>query len=79
MSALPTALTFEDTLRLDAEKTARRTLQYRFGRLSNRRIIATLRASIDADAYAEQPDDELLERWFAVYETSLRRLQVHRA
>ena len=69
--------TFEDTLRIDTEKAARRTLRHRFGRLSNRRIISTLRASADADVYEQQPDEVLLDRWFAAYDDALRRLRAN--
>lgn len=65
----------EDTLRAEAQKAARRTLRHKFGRLSNRRIIATLRATSDADAYREQSDQTLLDRWFAEYEVALTRLR----
>ncbi len=67
--------TFEDTLRADTEKAARRTLRHKFGRLSNRRILSTLRAASDAHIYAEQTDEALLDRWFAEYEAALRRLR----
>ncbi len=67
--------TFEDTLRSDTEKAARRTLRHKFGRLSNRRIISILRSSADAHMYEEQPDEVLLDRWFSEYEAALRRLR----
>ncbi len=67
--------TFEDMLHADAEKVARRTLRHKFGRLSNRRIIATLRSAADAHMYESQSDEALLDRWFAEYEAALRRLR----
>jgi hypothetical protein len=67
--------TFDETLKLDAEKVARRTLRHKFGRLSNRRILATLRAADDAERYANASDAELLDRWFTEYEAALRRLR----
>ena len=67
--------TFEDTLRADSEKAARRTLRHKFGRLSNRRIISTLRAAAGADVYEQDSDEVLLDRWFAEYEAALRRLR----
>ncbi len=67
--------TFEDMLRSDTEKVARRTLRHKFGRLSNRRIISILRSTADAHMYEEQPDEVLLDRWFAEYEAALRRLR----
>ncbi len=71
--------TFEDTLRIDTEKAARRTLRHKFGRLSNRRIISILRSAADAHVYEEQPDEVLLDRWFAEYEAALRRLRAQSA
>ena len=70
-----TSASLEDTLRAEAQKAARRTLRHRFGRLSNRRIIATLRATADAAAYLEESDQVLLDRWFAEYEIALRGLR----
>jgi hypothetical protein len=66
--------TFEDTLRADTEKAARRTLRHKFGRLSNRRILSVLRSAADAHVY-----EELLDRWFAEYEAALRRLRAQSA
>jgi hypothetical protein len=71
--------TFEDTLRADTEKAARRTLRHKFGRLSNRRILSVLRSAADAHVYEQQPDEELLDRWFAEYEAALRRLRAQSA
>ncbi len=71
----PVRPTFDEALRADAEKVARRTLRHKFGRLSNRRIIAVLRAADDEQRYADQPDAVLLERWFAEYDAALRRLR----
>jgi hypothetical protein len=68
-------LSFEDALRRDTETVARRTLRNKFGRLSNRRILSVLRSADGAEAYAEQPDEVLLDRWFAEYEAALRRLR----
>jgi hypothetical protein len=67
--------TFEDMLRSDTEKAARRTLRHKFGRLSNRRIISILRSTADAHMYEAQPDEVLLDRWFTEYEAALRRLR----
>jgi len=72
-------LTFEDTLRSDTEKAARRTLRHKFGRLSNRRIISILRSAADAHMYETHPDEELLDRWFTEYEAALRRLRARPA
>ncbi len=71
--------TFEDTLRSDTEKAARRTLRHKFGRLSNRRIISTLRSAADAHMYEEHSDEVLLDRWFTEYEAAIRRLRAKTA
>ena len=68
-------------LRADAQEVARRTLRHKFGRLSNRRILATLKAALPVDLQAELADGELLDRWFAEYATAvdLLRSQQHPA
>ena len=67
--------TLECTMRADAEEAARRTLRYKFGRLSNRKIVERIRTGA-AGGDAGLSDDELLERWFAVYEDALHRLRI---
>jgi hypothetical protein len=62
-------------LRADAQEVARRTLRHKFGRLSNRRILATLKAALPTDIQAELADGELLDRWFAEYATAVDRLR----
>ena len=65
----------EAVLRTDAQEVARRTLRYKFGRLSNRRILATLRAALPLDLQGELADGDLLDRWFAEYSTAVERLR----
>ncbi len=65
-------------LRADAQEVARRTLRHKFGRLSNRRILATLKAALPLDLQAELGDGELLDRWFAEYATAVDRLRSER-
>ncbi len=65
----------EAVLHADAQEVARRTLLHKFGRLSNRRILATLRAALSPDLQAELADGELLDRWFAEYATAVDRLR----
>ena len=65
----------EAVLRADAHEVARRTLRHKFGRLSNRRILATLKAALPADLQTELADGELLDRWFAEYATAVDRLR----
>ncbi|HEY5349898.1 MAG TPA: hypothetical protein VIJ64_09200 [Candidatus Lustribacter sp.] len=43
--------------------------------MSNRRILATLRAVLPADLQTELADGELLDRWFAEYATAVDRLR----
>jgi hypothetical protein len=62
-------------LRADAQEVARRTLRHKFGRLSNRRILATLRGALPADLQGQLADGELLDRWFAEYATEVDRLR----
>jgi hypothetical protein len=62
-------------LRADAQEVARRTLRHKFGRLSNRRILATLKAALPEDLQAQLADVELLDRWFAEYATAVDRLR----
>jgi hypothetical protein len=62
-------------LRADAQEVARRTLRHKFGRLSNRRILATLRGVLSADSQMELADGELLDRWFAEYASAVDRLR----
>jgi hypothetical protein len=61
----------EAVLRADAQEVARRTLRHKFGRLSNRRILATLKAALPEDLHTELADGELLDRWFAEYATAV--------
>jgi hypothetical protein len=65
----------EAVLRADAQEVARRTLRHKFGRLSNRRILATLKAALPGDLQTELADGELLDRWFAEYATAVDRLR----
>ena len=75
MEATDTERRLDDVLRADAQEVARRTLRYKFGRLSNRRILATLKAALEADAQAGLPDGELLDRWFAEYAAAVDRFR----
>jgi hypothetical protein len=75
METSDTQLRLDAVLRADAQEVARRTLRHKFGRLSNRRIIATLRAALPADLQAELADDQLLDQWFAEYETAVDKLR----
>ncbi len=62
-------------LRADAQEVARRTLLHKFGRLSNRRILATLKEAMPADLVNRLADGELLDKWFAEYEAAVVRLR----
>jgi hypothetical protein len=68
----------EAVLRADAQEVARRTLRYKFGRLSNRRILATLKAALPGDASAVD-DAALLDRWFAEYASAVDRMRNQQA
>jgi hypothetical protein len=75
METSDTQRRLEAVLRADAQEVARRTLRHKFGRLSNRRILATLRAALPNDLQTELADGELLDRWFAEYATAVDRLR----
>jgi hypothetical protein len=75
MEASDTQRRLEAVLRADAQEVARRTLRYKFGRLSNRRILATLRGALPVDLQGELADGDLLDRWFAEYATAVDRLR----
>ncbi len=70
----PNTVDYDPILRTDAEEAARRTLRYKFGRLSNRKIVARVRGAA-AEATAAVTDEQILERWFLVYEDALQRLR----
>lgn len=75
MEASDTQRRLEAVLRADAQEVARRTLRHKFGRLSNRRILATLRGALPAELQAQLADDELLDRWFSEYANAVDRLR----
>jgi hypothetical protein len=75
METSDTQRRLDAVLRADAQEVARRTLRHKFGRLSNRRIIATLRAALPTDLEADVADGELLDRWFAEYATAVDKLR----
>ncbi len=75
MENVDTESRLEAVLRADAQEVARRTLRYKFGRLSNRRILATLKAALPSDASAATDDAMLLDRWFAEYQAAVERMR----
>jgi hypothetical protein len=75
MESSDTERRLDDVLRADAQEVARRTLRYKFGRLSNRRILATLKAALPAEPQSPLADGELLDRWFAEYAAAVDRLR----
>jgi hypothetical protein len=75
MEHLDTDRRLDAVLRADAHEVARRTLRHKFGRLSNRRILATLKAALPTDLHTELVDGELLDRWFAEYASAVDRLR----
>ena len=75
MEHLNTDRRLDAVLRADAHEVARRTLRHKFGRLSNRRILATLKAALPTDLQTELADGELLDRWFAEYATAVDQLR----
>ena len=75
METLDTQRRLDAVLRADAQEVARRTLRHKFGRLSNRRILATLRAALPTGLQPQLADGEMLDRWFAEYATAVDRLR----
>ena len=75
METSDTQLRLDAVLRADAQEVARRTLRHKFGRLSNRRILATLRGALPSELQVQLDDGELLDRWFAEYATAVDRLR----
>lgn len=75
METSDTQQRLDAVLRADAQEVARRTLRHKFGRLSNRRILATLRGALPADLQGRLADGELLDRWFAEYAAAVDRLR----
>jgi hypothetical protein len=52
----------------DARKTARRVLRrHKFGRLSDRRIVALGRAHVQANGLNDVHDKHILDFWFAAF------------
>ena len=69
----------ERALHEDAFECAFRAALYKFGRLSNRRILELLRSCAnEAGVALEQSDAELLDRWFAAYSTYFHHLKNRR-
>jgi hypothetical protein len=56
---------YRDLVRDDAREVAKRTLRYKFGRLSNRRIVGILRpAAQEISELQSLTDAQLLDEWF---------------
>jgi hypothetical protein len=69
----------ERVLHEDAFECAWRAGLYKFGRLSNRRIVALLRTTARvAGVPLDAADSELLDRWFAAYSTYFHQLKARR-
>jgi len=59
---------FQSLVQADAREVAQRSLRYRFGRLSNMRILSVLRpAANKVDGLRRLSDSELLDRWFVEF------------
>lgn len=69
----------ERVLHEDAFECAFRSALYKFGRLSNRRILELLRMTAQASGTAlTEPDGALLDRWFAAYSVYFHQLKYRR-
>jgi hypothetical protein len=66
---------YQALVRADAQEAAERSLQNKFGRLSNRRILSVLRPAAErVDELRGLPDRELLDDWFTEF-TRLREMK----
>jgi len=68
---------FRTVVRADAREVAERSLRYKFGRLSNRRILGVLRPA--AEEFNDLPalsDRDLLDLWFAEFSWLRREMQL---
>ena len=69
----------ERVLHEDAFECAWRAGLYKFGRLSNRRIVELIRATArNAGVRLVESDAELLDRWFAAYSTYFHHIKDRR-
>jgi hypothetical protein len=59
---------FQALVRADAREAAERSLRYKFGRLSNIRILHVLRPAAEkVDEFRALSDSDLLELWFGEF------------
>jgi hypothetical protein len=59
---------YQTIVRADAQEAAERSLQNKFGRLSNRRILSVLRPAAErVDELRGRPSSELLDDWFTEF------------
>ncbi len=68
---------FQALVRADAREVAERSLRYKFGRLSNARILSVLRP--EAEKYNELralSDSDLLDLWFVEFSCLRREMQL---
>jgi hypothetical protein len=69
----------ERILNEDAFECAWRAGLYKFGRLSNRRIVELLRDTAQASGVmVGESDAELLDRWFKAYSAYFHQIKLHR-
>jgi hypothetical protein len=69
----------ERVLHEDAFECAFRAGLYKFGRLSNRRIVDLLRSTAhEFGVELAENDSELLDRWFGAYSTYFHQLKYRR-
>jgi hypothetical protein len=69
----------ERILNEDAFECAWRAGMYKFGRLSNRRIIELLRETAQASGIMlSDSDAALLDRWFSAYSAYFHQIKLHR-
>lgn len=68
MNIAATALSLNEAILTDAREVVRRVRRYKFGRLSNRAIVARVRTLADAEEARQLSDEQLLARWFEAFD-----------
>jgi hypothetical protein len=68
---------FQALVRADAREAAERSLRYKFGRLSNIRILHVLRPAAEkVDEFRALSDSDLLELWFGEFSRQRSEMQL---
>lgn len=63
-----TAQRLDDVIAADVQEVVSRVFRYKFGRLSNRRILTVLRTCAKPEELSPLSDADLLARWFEAFD-----------